>query len=200
MPLAEDWRPSSAAISFVTDVEEVLCSFTGGTYAPIEHDGPPSWKRTAFEFENVELSRQAPAHERNLNGIPVSVGSRWRKLGDSFLVTVHVRLLTTSTESDRLDVPLMLFQVALSVAPTPGGTILEYERAAAFDADAETPELRLRYRDKRVFAVGHGMAADWELVDGRCKQVFLTPVPAFVVPAIEVSSFTEVLPNRLPSC
>ncbi|MEF3007305.1 hypothetical protein V3474_29625, partial [Pseudomonas aeruginosa] len=54
-PLAEDWRPSSAAISFVTDSESVLCDFSAGTYALIDDDGPQRWQRTGHEFRNVEL-------------------------------------------------------------------------------------------------------------------------------------------------
>src|SRR5690554_3865372 len=38
--LAEDWRPSSTAISFVTQSESVLCDFKAATYVPIIDDGP----------------------------------------------------------------------------------------------------------------------------------------------------------------
>ena len=63
VPLAEDWRPSSAAISFVTDGSSVLCDFAGGTYVPVDVDGPPSWRRTPFAFHDVELSADStPAH------------------------------------------------------------------------------------------------------------------------------------------
>ena len=32
VPLAEDWRPSSVAISFVTNSTSVVCRVSGGTY------------------------------------------------------------------------------------------------------------------------------------------------------------------------
>lgn len=189
VPLAEDWRPSSAAISFVTDRPTVSCDFSGGTYQPIRGDGPPRWQRRPFRFEKVELSQNRPPHQMDAGDVAFEIGSRWRPYGDAHLVTVHARVLSKSTDNDRLDIGLMLFQVALSVTPAPDGQIFEYDSSKSFDSDAESAELRLRYRDRKVYAVGHGMAADWELTDGECTRVFLDPVPAFVVPAVETTGF-----------
>lgn len=191
VPLAEDWRPSSVAMSFVTTRADVLCDISGGTYTPISDDGPPRWQRSAFEFGGLRLSRGAPPHQLKAGGVPFEVGSRWRAFGDAYLVTVHARVLSKSTGNDRLDVAHMLFQVGLSVTPTSSGQILDYDTSRAFDFDDESAELRLRFRDRKLYAVGHGMAADWELTDGNCARVFLEPVPAFVVPAVETIGFQE---------
>ncbi len=189
VPLAEDWRPSSVAISFVTDRDTVLCDFSGGTYQPVTGDGPPRWQRRPFRFEGVELSGDRPPHEIRAGEVKLEIGSRWRPYGDAHLVTVHARVLSRSTGKDRSDIALMLFQVSLSVTPAHGGQIREYDGIRSLDLDDESAELRLRYRDKRVYAVGHGMAADWELHDGACTRVFLDPVPAYVVPAVETTGF-----------
>jgi hypothetical protein len=186
-PLAEDWRPSSAALSFVTDKESLLCDFSAATYSPVIDEGPLRWARQAHDLPSVELERGAASHRQiEVGGLPVEVGSRWRSYGDAWLVTVHIRLRAKSKGDDREDIPLMLFQVALAVRPTKGGRILEYDVSRAVDVDAEARELRLRYRDRKVFGVGHGMAAGWDLdAAGECSRVFLDPVPHFVVPAIE---------------
>ncbi|MFP1602743.1 helicase-related protein [Microbacterium sp. 2216-1] len=187
-PLAEDWRPSSAAISFVTDSESVLCDFSAGTYALIEDDGPQRWQRTGHEFRNIELTRgKAQMRQMDAGDVPFEIGTRWRPYGASnWLVTLHVRLRTRTTGDERTDIPLMLFQVALSAHPTEGARILEYDVSRAIDVDPEAAELRLRYRSRKVFAVGHGMAADWEMDErGNCVRIKLDPVPHFVVPAIE---------------
>ncbi len=187
-PLAEDWRPSSAAISFVTDSESVLCDFSAGTYALIEDDGPQRWQRTGHEFRNVELVRgKAQLRQLSASGVPFEIGTRWRPYGPSnWLVTLHVRLRTKTTGDDRSDIPLMLFQVELSARPADDARILEYDVSRAIDVDPEAAELRLRYRSRKVFAVGHGMAADWETDEtGDCIRIRLDPVPHFVVPAIE---------------
>jgi hypothetical protein len=189
VPLAEDWRPSSVAISFVTAQKSVSCAISGGTYVPITDDGPPRWQRRPFRFEGLHLSQVSPPHQLKAGEVPFEIGSRWRPFGDAYLVTVHARVRSASTGDDRLDIAHMLFQVALSVTPVPGGQVLEYDTSRSFDFDAESAELRLRYRDRKVYAVGHGMAADWEFTDGKCTRVFLDPVPAFVVPAVETTGF-----------
>jgi hypothetical protein len=191
VPLAEDWRPSSVAISFVTAQVSALCDISGGTYALISDDGPPRWQRSAFRFGGLRLSKGSPPHQLKAGGVPFEVGSRWRPYGDAYLVTVHARVLSKSTGADKLDIAHMLFQIALSVTPVSHGQILEYDTSRAFDFDDESAELRLRFRERKVYAVGHGMAADWEFTDGRCSRVFLDPVPAFVVPAVETTGLME---------
>lgn len=190
-PLAEDWRPSSVAISFVTDATSVQCDLSAGTYTPVADDGPPRWQRRPVELADVRLSRETTSQRISVNDVPIEIGSRWRRFGNAHLVTVHIRLAVKSTGDDKLDISRMLFQVALAVRPSDAGRILEYEDTRAFDLDAESAELRLRYRSRKVFAVGHGMAADWKLNSDECFEVFLTPVPAFVVPTVETTGFKE---------
>lgn len=190
VPLAEDWRPSSVAISFVTDAPSVTCHVSGGTYSPVTEDGPPRWQRRPFDGI-VELSEGQRLHQRRVGDVPIEIGSRWRTYGGARLVTVHLRLTAESTGDDKIDIARMLFQVGLSVEPAAGGRILEYDTSRTFDVDAESAELRLRYRNRKVYAVGHGMAADWNLTDEQCTRVFLTPVPAFVVPAVETTGFKQ---------
>lgn len=186
--LAEDWRPSSVAISFVTTSKSIFCRATGGTYEPVADDGPPRWRRHPFSFIGVELTEGHRARQLTADGVPFEIGSRWRAYGSARLVTVHLRLSTKSTGDDKQDIPRMLFQISLAVEPGPGGELLEYDTSRSFDIDAESAELRLRFRKRKVYAVGHGMAADWQLdANQRCREVSLTPVPAFVVPAVETT-------------
>ncbi|MER5642452.1 helicase-related protein [Kitasatospora sp. NPDC002227] len=189
VPLAEDWRPSSVAISFVTNRPTVLCDFSGATYRPIVDDGPPRWQRCPFQFRSLELTRDQPPHQRTVGESELEIGSRWRPYGEAYLVTVHARLRTESTGVDRQDIARMLFQIELAVSPESDGRILEYDLRRSFELDDESAELRLRYRDKKVYAVGHGMAADWDIEEGICSRVFLDPVPSFVVPAVETVGF-----------
>jgi len=186
-PLAEDWRPSSAALSFVTDCESLMCDFSAATYSPIIDDGPLRWQREGHEFAGIELVRGSSPHRQIHAGVvPVEIGSRWRQYGKAWLVTVHVRLLAKSTGDDREDIARMLFQVDLGARSAAGGGILEYDVSRAIDVDPESRELRLRYRNRKVYGVGHGMAAGWDLDEsGQCTRVFLDPAPHFVVPAVE---------------
>jgi hypothetical protein len=191
VPLAEDWKPSSVAISFVTDGDHVDVDFSCGMYAPAGGDGPPRWQRSRFAKDAIELPRGCAPVTMAVHDVEVEVGARWRDFGSNSLVTVHVRNLAESTGDDRLDIPLTLFQVELAVAPSAEAQILEYDTTRSFDSDDEAAELRLRYRKRKVYAVGHGMAADWDSTENRCSKVFLDPVPAFVVPAVETTGFNK---------
>lgn len=197
LQLAEDWRPSSVAISFVTTAKSVVCRASAGTYEPISDDGPPRWRRRPFNLTDLELTADESATQLTAGDVPFEIGSRWRAYGDAHLVTVHLRLTTKSTGDDKLDIPRMLFQVGLAVEPGPGGELREYDTSRTFDIDRESAELRLRYRNRKVYAVGHGMAADWRLdSDRRCREVSLTPVPAFIVPAVETTPAPDAAAAR----
>ncbi|MEV6663270.1 helicase-related protein [Streptomyces nigra] len=191
VPLAEDWKPSSVALSFVTDGDSVDVDFSCGTYAAVEGDGPPRWRRTPFFKDGLVLRRGDGPESLSVGSVPVELGSRWRDFQGNSLVTVHVRVLGESTGDDRLDISRMLFQVRLAVVPSDGARILEHDTTRSIETDPEAAELRLRYRKRKVYAVGHGMAADWEFADDRCTKVFLEAVPAFVVPAVETTGFDE---------
>ena len=191
--LAEDWRPSSVAISFVTTARSIICRVAGGTYQPLADDGPPRWRRHPFSFTGVELTEDHRAQQLAADDVPFEIGSRWRTYGDAHLVTVHLRLATKSTGDDKQDIPRMLFQVGLAAEPGPSGELLEYDTSRTFDIDEESAELRLRYRNRKVYAVGHGMSADWQLdAEQRCREVSLTPVPAFIVPAVETTPAADL--------
>ncbi|MCA0437606.1 MAG: helicase [Actinobacteria bacterium] len=195
VPLAEDWRPSSVAVSFVVDSPIVDVDLGCGTYEQVRGDGPPRWTRTPHELSGLTLSRNAPPLQETVGRVPIQIGARWREYGDAWLVTVHVRVTAQSTGDAREDIPLMLFQVALTVRAVGGSRFLEYDTTRRFDTDPEAAEIRLRYRERKVFAVGHGMASDWEIEDGRCTKVWLTAVPAFVVPAVETTAFKDGAPE-----
>lgn len=195
VPIAEDWRPSSVAISFITDRPTVNVSLRGGTYSAIDDGGPPRWQRHGFSFGDLRLERDGGPHRLSAGDVPVEVGARWRASGDSFLVTVHARVLAPATGNDRIDALSSLFQVELEVSAAADGRIEEYDTTRSLELDDESAELRLRYRNRRIYAVGHGMAADWELVDESCTRVWLEPVPAHIVPAIETVGFKADAPE-----
>lgn len=191
-PLAEDWRPTSTAISFVSTGTSLLVDFEAATYEISTDEGPRRWTRHGHQIKGLRLSKELPQTEVDFNGVPLQIGSRWREYKNAWLITVHARVLTVSTGDMRDDIPGMLFQVELSCRPTDEATVLPYDVHTSIDSDQEAKELRLRYRNKKVFAVGHGMAADWELDDsGDCRRVFLDPVPHYVSPSIEQTAMSD---------
>lgn len=194
VPIAEDWRPSSVAISFITDYPAVKVRFAGATYAAVDDGGPPRWQRRAFAFDDLALDPDGGPQELAAGDVPIEVGARWRESGGGYLVTVHARVLASASGNDRIDALNAVFQVELEVRAGAGGVIEEYDTTRALELDDESAELRLRYRKRRIYAVGHGMAADWDAHEESCTRVWLEPVPAHVVPAIETVGFQADTP------
>ncbi|WP_223246357.1 helicase-related protein [Micrococcus luteus] len=200
--LAEEWRPSSAAISFVTDAHELLVSIGFGTYAPTQMpaDGKPTWKRTPVVLDGVRLTSGDPAPTiRSTAGLEVEVGALWRPFGARRLVTVHVRNLQIAvggpqpTAEDRVtNARNTVYQLDFSVE-TVDGTIHDYDVDSRYMTDLESRELQMRFRHRRTFAVGHGLAARWESVPtgGECTRVWLDAVPAHVVRSVQGAEIPE---------
>lgn len=196
--LAEAWLPSSTAVSFVTDSKTVLVDLSFGTYEKATNDGPPQWKRTHHELNGVPLAEGGTVHRTNDGKARLEIGARWRPYGSDRLVTVHVRNLAEAVDDRDLDEASTLFQINLSVVPGQEGQFLEYDLSGLIDLDDESAELRLRYRNKKSYAVGHGLAANWTVdADGVCRRVFLDAVPAMIVPAVETTGFESGTPEAL---
>lgn len=202
--LAEAWRPSSTAISFVTDAEELEVDLTFGIYEHFENGGISEWRRTPHLFGGISLTRTGDrSRDRRAGDVRFQVGSRWRPYGDNWLVTVHLRNLEVSPigrdeditpEAKLQDAQRTMFQVGLAVTPA-DGQILEYDLDKVLDADPEAAELRLRFRKRKTFAVGHGLAANWAMDGARCVSARLEAVPAHVVPAVEGTTLPEDAPQ-----
>lgn len=187
-PLAEDWRPSSAAISFVTDAPTVRTSLSFGVYRPAMVGEEVQWHRSPAQLLDIPFDSDGPdTVVRMVEGIEVEIGCRWRKHGQHSLVTVHVRnrSLVNQGLSDReiraANSRYTMYQVDLMVE-TEGGTVHEYDRGRNIETDEESEELRLRYRKRGTLAVGHGLAARWDAsILDKCSRVWLDSMPAHVV-------------------
>ena len=78
-----------------------------------------------------------------------------------------------------------LFQCRLSVEDTSGQTIVPYGSSIVRGAsdDLEVESLKLLYRDKVTYAVGHGCAVDWTVSDEGII-VESAVLPSHEVPAV----------------
>lgn len=69
-----------------------------------------------------------------------------------------------------------LYQVSVLAEPVEG-EILKYPAARYVPPTDEERELRVIYGEQRPYAVGHGVATDWKLADGRCEWVRTEALP-----------------------
>lgn len=199
--LAESWRPSSAAISFMTKSNEVFIDYSAGHYDLIRDEKAED--STSLNFIRTPLkglcalTKQTPSQEVVSGSIKLEIGSTWRDFKDGQLVTVHIRI-KTRIEEDSLEnrIPHMLYQTRLNLTLPDGEIFEEYRRETRVRPDPEADVLDFRYRHKKTFAAGHGMSADWEIgEDAKCYRIALVPLPAFVVPNMVPRTLTAGSPG-----
>lgn len=182
---ANDWHPSSAALSFIHDGDSLECAAAFATYTKEDNEGPgSSWRRTPVILPPFSLSPSKSFFVPEVAGARVRVTSRWRRVLDQWMVTVAIEnLIERSDPEDKIETQDCIFQTQLSCVPI-GGEVLPYRTTASVNMDLEECELALRYRDARVYAVGHGTSAAWDTRDGSVVAVAIDFLPSVTVPAI----------------
>jgi hypothetical protein len=180
-----------------------------GTFHPYQ-----GWRRIPIR-ETVELTRKR-INDVPVIKVPIATGNADVKLNLHVFVRgpgIHGtdpdgRMITftllNETEGGRRRNDECLFQCCFRVSSATGeACFLEYPdrlegsevtapaSEAAVLAEEENEGMRLLYRDRRVFAVGHGCAPEWEDSDAAATTMVRTEsVPVYEVP--------PVLPSELP--
>ncbi len=67
------------------------------------------------------------------------------------------------------------------------GELVDYPRVDPSLLTDEEQELELQYRDQRIYAVGHGAAADWDVGSGRDARIWSEFMPSAEVPMMTVN-------------
>ncbi|MCB0553450.1 MAG: hypothetical protein KDD02_07850 [Phaeodactylibacter sp.] len=93
----------------------------------------------------------------------------------------------------RISDQYILFQNQLEVFCTEPGIIQPYrEKLSRTDTDEEK-EMRLLYRKKRVFAIGHGCSVRWEQEeDGVVRKICTEFTPEFEIPPVNPTGHVEL--------
>ena len=75
------------------------------------------------------------------------------------------------------------------------GELAEYPRVDPALLTDEEQEIELRYRGRRIYAIGHGAAADWSLEPDRPPRIWSEHMPAVDVPRVttRVAGIDDVL-------
>ena len=159
---------------------------------------PPQYKRTKLLECTVKWSRSAGFSETSETiwdgcaGIDV----RARPHQEGLIVTVT---LCNRGELDP-DVPphqrtrdrvnKSLFEARLECA-IESGELVEYPRVDPSLLTEEEQEIELQYREQRIFAVGHGAGASWDVRPGRETRIWSEFMPEAEVPMMTVEPSGE---------
>ena len=68
------------------------------------------------------------------------------------------------------------------------GEVVDYPRVDPSLLTDEERELELQYRERRIFAVGHGAAVDWEMKAGEPGRIWSTFLPRASTPIVSVEA------------
>lgn len=183
--LANAWHPASAAISFLHDGAELVCSLSAARYERLADDG--GWRRVPLYEASVVLDPHTDPV--TCFGDAARLRAVWRRIGDAWLVTVAVE---NSSQHDDAESPPptedCLFQVHLTCS-VEGGQVLPYPSVSLLSEDHEDRELQLLYRHRKVYGVGHGCSVTWNASEeGAITSVETEMLPQTVVPGVSPGS------------
>ncbi|WP_203424254.1 hypothetical protein [Sinorhizobium sp. BG8] len=206
-------RPCSLGLTFAASVEATIVVSTLDTsrYVPIEREpaggGRPvrHWRRQKLDYR-IELSGREPATWRT-NEFIGSDGATFvdqdmeihvrRRVSGALQVLTITMINRSSDDDQRLRDERCLFQSGLEVkAVTPNGQGAIQPRPALppQGSDPDALSSALLYKDVVEYAVGHGVAATWELpIDQRIAVVRTSWMPAAIVKGMDPSGHPELI-------
>lgn len=187
--LANTFKPAAMGLSYSCMTAATLRVVAEAAIYVTQPDeiGRPRWKRQVLELApqeltlNQSMSRWQRFDHTCADGLRVRTIARRRDDG-TFLCTTSVFNDTQEGASGAKE----FFQVGLRVTTANGQSSFgEYRQETTGARDDEELSLAMLYRKRRVFAAGHGCAAEWgPVVDGRVKEVRTVVVPSVKVPPI----------------
>jgi hypothetical protein len=206
--LANSFKPSAMGISFLAEISDndLIVEIGAGKYQTesVTVDGREKrrYPRTAISSRVVltadELKGNAAKTfrrdvlnaEGNATGLELYALSR-PESGVARLMTLSL-INKNVSEGERFVTDKCLFQVAFAVASSDGKDVfVEYPEKKGESLDNEELALRLLYKHRKTFAVGHGCAADWEERGERAVSVSTAVLPVYDV--------KPIIPNILPN-
>lgn len=182
--LTHEWDPSSLAISFfLPDGHSLEVAVWGARYKK----SGKVWERVAIAEESDPLSGSidiatgtALSRTPTLDGRAFLVVKR-RPIAGGRLLTVG--LVNAAVRQGAVDPSDCLLQVGLRCISV-GGPFAAYPEPSLGSASVEEQELRLLYRNRPHYAVGHGCAAEWDTGDAGPTWVAASVLPSVEVPPI----------------
>ena len=218
--VSQSLAPSSIGLSFIVgnEVELVDAVATWGEYEKVERagdevdptestdidpDGDPEesarsrrkeydWVRTP-----IRMSTQVRLDESRSLAIAAGATLEWfvEHIADRTVVSVFLVNTRQAPPGKRPPDEAWMYQPQLTV--TGGDAVFEPRRLPRDrpDSDADIASADLIYRNRREFAVGHGVAADWHLETPDAERA--TEIRTSVIPTQEVFGVTG--PTGVPS-
>ncbi len=212
LTLANTYRPSSMAVSFLAEISsgaKLLLRATGGRYHPVKvsvAERERTWWLRSPALLETEVSSEELLKQVRCRGTQISTANvdgitlDFEVLSRPYGAHPQQRLLTVAlvnrTPNDQSADRYGLFQATFEariVSPSGSWHILPYPRAAEMGIrddtlvkDEEEASIALLYRNTATYAIGHGFAADWDHDPerNRAQSVSAVSLPVFETPSV----------------
>lgn len=190
--------PSSLGFSFFVKgvrIElQLLCS--AARYERTERDERGRYKNEwtrrdlvpgadSEEVVNVACPGQEQHHSYSVLSDRARLDVLWRPFADGWIVTVTLcnsQVVADDAREFSLErAEMTLFEASLRCV-VDAGDVGEYPRVDRSLLDDEEQEIELQYAAQRIYAIGHGCAADWTADDGRVTELCTQTMPVVEVP------------------
>jgi len=188
--------PSSMGFSFYIDesTQSIRVFFSGFSFTKAgKVYNRQTWKRNALvddggeeiEVALTESSRFTVMNSRALVDVKV------RPHGTGKIVTVSLSNISSQQKSEKeperdATAKNSIFQSELRCYVS-SDFLKDYPRVSHSLLSEEERELELRYKDERVYAIGHGVAVDWK-VDEHTTEFFSDFMPTVEVPQVTANT------------
>jgi hypothetical protein len=185
---ANDWRPSSVGISFFCEGSpEIKCHVWAARYTKEKLN---KFKRMPLADEHapyaLTLGAGLPDNQPIFGGL-AEIRVVRRSLGRGTLFTVS--LVNTQKEKageTKADPLKTLNQIGFCCFPM-GAAVSEYPSVSRLSHDEEQQELQLMYSHKKIFAIGHGCAAESIIERGIPIGISTQLLPSYKVAGVKPS-------------
>ena len=171
--------PSSVGFSFCVR-GDVRLSITAS--AAIYRLQARRYERIPIEEQTLIWSRpDQPSRRIWKDRAGIDIRARPHRDGNILTVTLVNRGEITNVASWIERVGKSLFEAQIECA-IDGGQLVEYPRVDPSLLTEEEQELELQYRDRRIYAVGHGAAVDWDIPAEGVPRIRSEFIPCVDVP------------------
>ena len=197
--------PSSVGFSCCVRGDVRLAITASAALYQDEGERDPAGRFLSGEYTRTSLPETAVSwYGQEFSGQPVqtiwkglaAVDVRARRHGDGFILTVTLcnrsRLdpQAPALQRTRDRVRKCLFEAHLECA-VESGELVEYPRVDPSLLTDEERELELQYRERRIYAIGHGAAASWEVKERGGARIWSDFMPETEVPMMTVDTGGE---------
>ena len=202
---SQKYRPSAMGFTAqFTTLDDFAFEFeiAGATYEEINVviDGKRTakWYRRKAHAEKVVVQWSDISHLRNAlipKTIPGAIGEianlqlRWRETGGQDKTGLTIKALTAVVAHKGIEEDKELFQFSMSLKLNGAASFASVYAARLLDREnQEDQEIEFLYRHIGNYAYGHGIAVDWEELDGEPpSQVMTAVIPSFYQERLETS-------------